>query len=261
MPDTPVVHDPKAGAVVDWQSEMANAAKDVAKLERPQSSSISLRSGVLSYQGTPVPDNKLQVVIIDYIGEHDYYEGEWDPNNVRSPVCFALHKMDEEAKPHELALKPQHDNCAECPQNKWASDPKGGRGKACQERRRFIVIPAHKEENLQPDAITSAEVATLKLPVTSVKFWGQYVNTIAGLYNRPPFGIITELGTQPNVKSQFNMTFKALGNVPDSAMPAIMQKRTLAQSVLWRPYDPQDENTAEKEAATAEDAKPKKFKK
>lgn len=247
-----MAEDKKPGtALVNWADEMAKYAVEVARTEVPASSSISLRSGVLSYQGQPVPNNKLSVVILDACNENTFYEGRYDPNNIQSPVCFAINKG--EMVPHPDALKPQATSCAECPNLQWGSDPNGGRGKACQERRRLVMIPASAADT--PDSILAAEVATMKLPVTSVKMWAQYVATIAALNKRPPFGLITEVGTQPNAKSQFNVTFRAVSALPDAVMQAIMQKREMVQGTLLKGYEPREEE----EPAPAAPAKGKKY--
>lgn len=247
------IKQPPGTALVNWADEMAKHAVAVAKQEVPSSSYISLRSGVLSYQGTPVPNNKLDVVILDYAYENTLYEGKYDPNNVRSPICFAIHRPDDptQMSPHELSPEPQSDTCEECPNLKWGSDPGGGRGKACQERRRLVMIPASAAET--SDAILSAEVALMKLPVTSVKLWGQYVNTIATLNKRPPFALITQIGTQPNPKSQFNVTFKSMNVLPDGVLDAIMRKRESVSAILLKGYEEQQEQ------APKDDGKQKKY--
>ena len=245
----------KAGtAVTNWEEKLAAEAKEVAKQERPSSSYISLRSGVLSYQGQPVPNNKLRVILLDFAFERNYYTGRFDPNNVRSPVCFAIRPMDGDDVPHEDSVERQNDDCSTCQWNKWGTAMRDGqktKGKACQERRRFILIPAHSEESLAAENILGAEVATLKTPVTSVRLWGQYVNTVASLFQRPPYGVITELGTVPNTKSQFNLTFKVVDKLENDILGAIMQKRELSQSILYKPYDHNDDALDEEEEPEA----------
>lgn len=224
-------------AVVNWADEMAKHAVAVAKQETPSSGYISLKAGVLSYGGAAVPNNKLDVIVLDYAMENTYYEGKYDPNNVRSPVCFAIARAAPEVylTPHPMSEKRQAAMCDECPNLKWGSDPGGGRGKACQERRRLIMIPANTQES--PEKVLSAETAIMKLPVTSVKLWANYVATVATLNKRPPFGLVTQIGTQPNPKSQFNVTFNAVGALPDNVMAAIMQKREACLDILLKAYD------------------------
>lgn len=238
-------------ALVNWSDELAKYAVEVAKSETPSSSTISLRSGILSYQGQPVPNNKLEVVILDSIIERTFYEGKFDPNNITSPVCFAFGRNDEELTPHEASAKPQHSDCDSCPRNQWGSSLNGGRGKACQERRKLALIPAATAKT--GDEVLAAEVATVKLPVTSVKAWGGYVQNLAALQKRPPFAVITELGTKPDPKSQFVVTFRPVAALGDDVIPAILQKRDMVQPVLREPYSPPQEE--------AEDAAPAKGRK
>jgi hypothetical protein len=234
-------------AIINWADEMAKHAVAVAKQETPTSGYISLKASVMSYGGAPVPNNKLDVIILDYAFENTYYEGKYDPNNTRSPECFAImHAIPgadpDDMVPHDMSATKQADNCGECANLKWGSDPGGGRGKACQERRRLIMIPANAAESA--DKVLSAETAIMKLPVTSVKLWANYVATVATLNKRPPWGLVTQIGTQPNPKSQFNVTFTAQSALPDAVMQAIMQKRELCLQTLLKPYDPNGEEEA-----------------
>jgi len=233
-------------AVVNWADQMAKYAVAAAKQETPSSGFISLKAGVLSYGGAAVPNNKLDVIILDYALENTFYTGKYDPKNVRCPACFALmHATPDNPEilaPHAMSASPQAETCADCPNMAWGSDPAGGRGKACQERRRLIMIPANSIESA--DKVLSAEVAIMKLPVTSVKLWATYVNTVATLNRRPTFALITEVGTQPNPKSQFNVTFVAKSALPDNIMEAIMRKRDMCLATLMKPYDPSEEEAA-----------------
>lgn len=259
-------------AVVNWQEEMAKQAKEASQQEAVTGSSISLRAGMLSYGGQPVPENKLRVIIIGYALERTLYEGAFDPNNIRSPVCFALAKpqWNDTAKewwfgdvaPMPQAPKPQHATCNGCPWDKWGTqvkDGKPGRGKRCQERRRLILIPAREAANLEPANVLTAEVAVMKTPVTSTKAWASYVQNTASLMNRPPHGVITEISTTPNLKNQFTVTFKAITALPDDTLAAIMQKRGMSDSILLKPYEEQEEQSPEDVAAAAAKDAGKKY--
>jgi hypothetical protein len=216
-----------------WADELAKYAAESAKSEAPHTSTISLRSGVLSYQGQPVVNNKLEVVILDSVVERTFYEDRFDPNNISSPVCFAF-ASNGQCAPHEAAAKPQHATCSGCPRDAWGSSLSGGRGKACQERRKLALIPATAAATA--DGVLSAEVATLRLPVTSVKAWGGYVQSLAALHRRPPFAVVTEIGVKPDARSQFVVTFRTADLLDDSIIQAILQKRELVQPLLTTPY-------------------------
>jgi hypothetical protein len=231
----------EVGLPNDWQSQLAGMAKEAAASVKPTSSVISLRSGIVSYAGTQAPDNKLDLIVIDFAHEHTYYDKQYDPDNPSNPACFALGEAGHEDKmvPHEVVEAPQHENCADCPLSKWGSDPRGGRGKACQQRFRLVAIPSDVLDSAE--TVLAAEVATIKLPVTSGKVWSQYLSTVASLHQRPEFGVITTLSAKPDPKTQFKAVFEVKGLVPFEDKPelfqAILQKREMARNVLMKPYD------------------------
>jgi len=238
--------------IVNWEEKLAAEANADAKAERPQASFISLKSGILSMGGVPVPENKLKVCIIAAAHELNYYTEKYDPNNLRSPKCFALDVSgDEEAiQPHNKSEDKQNEFCHDCRHMKWRSDLWGGKGKACQERRRLLLLPVDALENA--DSVLAAEVAIMKLPVTSVKFWSQYVNLLSGIHKRPAYAMITEIGTEPDAKNQFRVVFKPVAEVDLTLLTAINQKVGLSEEILLKPYDP---NTDEEKAEPKKDAK------
>ena len=117
----------------------------------------------------------------------------------------------------------------------WGSDPNGGRGKACKEIRKLAVLPVSALSS--PEAIAKAELALLKLPVTSVRNWKSYVNLVAATYNLPHYAIITTVAPQPHPKNQFEITFSPVGIVADEYMDAIIARIDAVYDVLTQPYD------------------------
>lgn len=222
--------------VVDWKSEMANQAKAAAALERPSITQISTKSGVMSYQGQPVPGNKLRAVVIASVFEHRYYTGRFDANNPTSPVCFAFSVDGEEMAPHADSSDAQCQTaCNDCPKFAWGSDPNGGRGKACKAVRRLALVPM---DALKANA-QKAEMAMLWIPVTSVKFWANYVNAVAS-HNRPPWGVVTEISLTPDAKTQFKMNFDCVELLPDDMLGAAHSRIEQAIAMLTTPYAPQE---------------------
>ena len=241
-------NESKALATGDWETDLAALAKEQTAHEPPTASNITLKAGVMTYNGQPLPDNKMTAIILDAIHEHTYYESDYDPDNIQPPECFALGNGDD-MRPHPNAAKPQAETCADCPQFKWGSSPKG-RGKACSEKRRLAMIPSGIET---PDDVLSAEVATIKIPVTSVKNWTAYVNMTAAQFKRPSFAVETEISVTPDPKTQFKVNFANAGLVDGSFGNAIMAKREMAQDILMTPYEKPEE------AAPAESGKKKKY--
>lgn len=130
-------------------------------------------------------EGPLDVVIVDFTSRNEYYDGAYDPNNIASPICFAINPVPKEMVPSANAPEKQCDDCASCPQNQFGS---AGKGKACKNMRVLAVMP--------PDASEDTPVWLLKVSPTAIKGFDAYM---AGL-NRlqvAPVQMITEVGFNP----------------------------------------------------------------
>lgn len=226
----------------DWQEELAQKAADSSASVRPTSSVISLKAGIVSVQGIQAPDNKLDLVIIDFAQEHTLYKTKWDPDNVSPPDCYAIAPGEADLKdiiPAENVPNPEATGCDICPMLKWGSDLNGGKGKACKQHYKLIAIPADALDS--SDTVLSAEAAVIKLPVTSGKVWAQYVQMVSALHKRPPWAVLTTLSAVPDVKTQFKATFNLAGLVDFEKNPelytAIQTKIGLVNKALMQGYD------------------------
>jgi len=245
--EEPVVAE-QTKEIANYDEMLAAMAKKATAIEKPTTSNIGTRAGILTYNGTPVPDNKLSVIIIASTHANLYYEGEYDEKNPTNPVCYAYSEDGENMVPHPKSSKPQHTDCESCPWNRWESDPKGGRGKACKNSRRLALIPA----DTTLEDLKTAEIATMQLPVTSVKVWAQYVNKLSTLFARPPLGVYTTIGSVPDRDTTFKLTFLNGPLVDVSMIMALVEKASVAQEQLERVYEPNPELTEEEIAAKAE---------
>lgn len=241
-------------ALVNWKEQMKQKAVAIAKLERPQIGGVSLRGGQITVNGNQVPGNKLNCIIISSAHERVYYSGAYDPDNQVSPDCFALSLTGEDMAPHEAAQDKQNHDCATCPKNKWGSAMRNGRpskGKACGEKRRLLIMPIPEDA----EAAKKAEVALVRIPVTSVNNWRNYANTVATLYEMPPMGVITELSTKPDVKTQFQVLFDAKGLLADEIAAVIFEREPKLEDILMQPYEPNQEENTPAPAASGKKAK------
>lgn len=229
-------------AVVSFEERMARLAKQTTEIEKPSASAfVSLRAGQLQYGGQPVAGNKLDVVIAGFGFENAYYVDDFDPDDPKSPVCFAFASEDEgddDMKPHPDSMQPQNDTCKGCQWNEFGTADKG-KGKACKNIRRLALLAA---KPLTKEAMLKGEIAVLKPPVTSVKGWKQYANMCAAVHGRPPFAVVTQIGCVPDPKSQFKVTFEHLLNINDEeVVAAIEQRRKTSMDVLYTPYQANEE--------------------
>ena len=248
----------------DVMAALATEAKDAAALERPAIGRISLKSGAMSYAGAPVPGNKLEAVVLAASFRNVFYAGRYDANNIVSPNCFALSSTDEAMAPHGNVSHPEHPTCAGCKNNEWGSDPNGGRGKACKQTRRLVLLPGHAVDT-GVEAVQTAEMAVLDLPVTSVRNYSQFVNALAASANVPTYAAVALISVVPDAKTQFKVLFQPMRVLPSLGMLNAMKGRLDgAKQLSLEPYEetavPVDENDQViKEGAKAPARKAKKF--
>lgn len=234
--------------ILDYEALLASMAQEAVKTERPATSSISFKSGMLSYNGQPVQGNKMDCIIIASTHANKLFEGKYDPSNLISPSCYAYSPDGVNMVPHPTVVEPKHTDCATCPMNAWGSDPNGGKGRACKNTRILALIPA----STKPEEIMDAEVAIANIPVTSGQNFSTYVSKVATLFNRPPLGMVTTIGTVPDLKSQFKVTFTNVAPVDNSMLRGLIDKAKTVGLLMERVYEP---NTP----APVESTKTKKF--
>ena len=247
----------KSTALVKWDEELAKQAEVAAGMEANTGGGqfFSLKSGILSWQDAPLPNNQMAVVILDSILENVFYEGKYDPDTPQGPTCFAFGRDEKTMSPHKIVIEASNQQCGAsglcngCEMNEFGT-AEVGRGKACRNTRRLAMIPAGTIENGKFELIEDEEhfastaIGFMKLPVTSVKGYASFVKQVAGALRRPPFGIVTKVKVVPDPKSQFKVVFEPIMNIPDELMGAIMQRHEEAKSTIDFPYQPADEEKA-----------------
>lgn len=230
-------------ALVKWDEQLAKEADIAANMEANAGGGqfFSLKSGVLTWQDAPLPDNQMAVVILDHIFETTYYESAYDADNPQGPTSFAFGRDEAQLRWHESSLKFAGELCKDTEVCQWGTAEKG-RGKAAKETRRLAMIPAGNFKNgkfvLLDDQqhYLDTPVGFMKLPVTSVKGFAGFVKQVAGALRRPPHGIITKVKVIPDQKDQFKVLFEPIQNVPDHLMGAIMKRREEVMAMIDFPY-------------------------
>lgn len=232
------VTEVRGGAIAlpeDLRAELAAEAKDAAAEERPSLTKLSTAGGQLKYQGNVVPGNRMEVIILAAPYRNVYYEGSFNPNDIKNPNCFALSEDGDEMAPHENVSQPISPTCKDCKFNAWKSDPKGGKGKACKESRRLVLMPAGAAESI--DMINKAELALLDLPVTSAKNYANFVNATAASTSLPPWAVVCEVQVVPS-KNQFEVKLTPLRVAGDAdALRALKARKDDAMRIGLTPYD------------------------
>lgn len=244
-------------ALAKWDEELARQAQMAAAVEESTATGqfFGLKSGVLTLNDTPMPNNEMAVIVLDGILENVFYEGAYDPDNIQSPKCFAFGREEKTLEPHKIVIEAGNSMagasglCAGCEMNEWGS-AETGRGKACRNTRRLAMIPAGTFENGKFKAFTDAEqfessnMAFMKLPVTSVKGYAAFVKQVVGALKRPPHAIFTKVSVRPDANTQFKVAFEPLSQVPDELLEVVMTRHSEAKEMIESPYTPFDEEAA-----------------
>jgi len=248
----------KGRAIVQWDEEMAKHAMVAAAGEVGSGGNwLSLKGGLLAYGGNQMPGNKVNVIVIDAVHENQWFDRDYDPDAPRSPACYAFGRKEEgkklEMAPHEDAPDKQSSACEGCELHEWASAEKG-RGKACKEVRRLGLILADGLD--KPEDVAEAEVVFLKVPVTSVKAWGGYVQQVAVL-KRPPFAVVTELSVVQDPKVQFRVQFKLVEQIRTADMFTALLARheEIAEKIMFPYPEIEEEEPAPRHARKGGKAK------
>ena len=243
-------------ATTDYDAELAALATEAAAVERPPVSTIGTAAGVLTYNKTPVPNNKLDCIILASVHANMLYEGKYDPNNVANPVCYAYSPDGDNMVPHHSVVAPRSDSCHTCPMNRWGSGD--GKGKACKNIRVLGLVPPDTSfEDAQ-----NAEIAVLRVPVMSVKNFGEYVHKVATVFNRPPLGVVTTIGTQPDTKAQFKVTFTLASGTPkvsSEVIGALLKRRGSAVTAICREFGTEEHEDADEKEVPPDNGKDKKY--
>lgn len=237
-------------ALAKWDEELAKQAEIAAGMEASAGGGqfFSTRGGQLSWQDAPLPGNEMAVIILDHIFETVYYEGRYDPDTPQSPTAFAFGRNEKELRWHENS-DPEFagELCSESEVCEWGSADTG-KGKAARETRRLAMIPAGQfnrngdfEMFEDEDHYATSTVGFMKLPVTSVKGFANFVKQVAGAMKRPPHGIITRVAVVPDAKTQFKVTFEPIDKVPDELIGVIMERREEVMATIDFPYQRDDE--------------------
>jgi hypothetical protein len=232
----PVVADKGNGKIAeleDYEKELLGEARVEKSRETLGVPRIIHQSGLLSIDGRLVKDNKLAVVIVDYMNSKEWYENPtYDPKSKATPGCYGFGRVEAEIVPHPAAPKPQHADCRTCDNNRFGT-AETGRAKRCKDTRRLMVIA----EVDDPGSIQKAEVRQISVPPGSLKNWGNY---LASLIDTTATGnvrtVLTEIGIQPGKTGAHELTFKALNRLESGHVKAVLARRASVQEALTAPF-------------------------
>jgi hypothetical protein len=200
-------------ALFESELEKLAAASMVAERSTAGTQFLSTKGGQLTYRDNPIAGNAIEVVILSSPVERLYYTSRYDPTKPAGPVCFALGPNMTDLKPNASAPEKQAGSCAGCPKDQWGSSTNGGKGKACAEKRRLLIMTADTVTSV--NAVNMGEVAALRTPVTSVRGFATYLQKIASATKRPLSAVVTKISVVPDAKTQFKVNFDFVRTIDD----------------------------------------------
>lgn len=243
-------------AIVKWDEELANLAKDATKgMDLPTAKFISIRGGKLTFAGADVPGNELRCVILGWVHENQYYDGDFDPDVPQVPACYAFGQDTKTMEPHENAPDKQSDACEGCPINEFGSADRG-KGKACKNVVRLAIIAESDLEDLD-----NVEIVYMKVPVMSVKNFLVYAaKNLKVTLGRPYWSVVTNISVVPDDKSQYRVLFELGEKIEDSDLftPLKGLWQTTMEGIDF-PYPAAIERKQAAPARGKAKAKPQKF--
>ena len=188
----------KTKAVRSIQDELkAELATLKDRVEPPSGFAITLKGKVFTLPDGSSSDGPLTCVILDWVTANVYFEGIYNPKDVQPPVCWSISDKPAEMKPSGKASKPQGANCKDCKQNEWGSG--SGKGKACKNTRRLLVVPANANEN--------TPCWTITVSPTGLKHFDKYINMMADM-GKHPLEVLTDISFEES-EAYPSLRFKA----------------------------------------------------
>lgn len=170
------------------------------------SNKISLRDKQFTLPDGQTSPGPIELIVLDFVWFMVHYPGVYNSNNPQKPDCFAIGRDKPDSGlllPHESVKTPRHATCSGkkegCPKNQWKSAPTG-KGKACKNQRRLIVVP--------PDFTTETEPMTMYVSPGGLKNFDAFVSRLKAEQGILPMQCITEVSfdrdqTYPLLKFKF----------------------------------------------------------
>lgn len=224
-----------------WEEEAAKEARDEKSREVLGLPRITHQAGQLKLDDKPVVGNKLSLIVVDYKFANQWFAEKFQPGVAATPACYAFGNEEAGMAPHPAAPKPQATSCAICPKNVFGT-AEMGRGKACQNTRRLLVVVPPKNA----DAFNKTEKRQISVPAGSLKNFG---NLLGSLRDTTRTGnireAIVEVGTEPK-GGAYALTFTQTGTLPPDQFQAVLALRKASEGLLTQPFPTLDSGEAEK---------------
>ena len=222
--------------------------------EKVDSARISFKGGKFTLQDSLLGNAGLEFwgIVLNFSFLKTFYTRKYKEGEALLPDCFAV-SLDADQKlwaPHANAYAPQAMNCDACEHNKWGTADDGdGKGKACRDQRRLVVLAA---DSFKSGALglEDATLGVMELPPTSIKNWKKYYNDMRVAYGVDSFAYVTKFTLDENV--DYPVVKYSLHKFVDSREMLLALKAKVTKEALemaLRPYPKEDEPRPETKAS------------
>jgi len=156
------------------------------------SNKIGLKNKEFTLPDGQKSQGPLECIILDFAWFMVHYPGVYNSNNPQQPNCFAVGRENPEGgtlKAHESVENPQGPNCKDCAKNQWGSAPTG-KGKACKNQRRLILVPPNFDESTEP--------MSMYVSPNGLKNFDKYVSRLNNEQGVLPVQVVTAISFDPD---------------------------------------------------------------
>jgi len=176
-----------SGAVVDIRAQLQAQAAAMNERTAP-ATGISIRTAgkKFSFPDGRKSDGPIEVVVVDFVAKNEFYEGDFDKDNIVPPACFAIGTIPTKLVASDNSPQKQSDDCASCPMNAFGSK---GKGKACSNTRLLAVVEPGVED---------APMYTLKVSAMGLKSFDGFVQSTSRTFQLPPVGVVVTVAFDDN---------------------------------------------------------------
>lgn len=203
-----------------------------ARIEKPTGQSIGIKGKKFKYKDDVI-GRVASFVIVDFIRANAYYDSPFHEDTIELPACLALSVDGENMAPLEHAPRKQNPQCDGCDQNAWGSADVG-RGKSCAEQYRLAVLAV---DHTRKETYANCDMATVTVPPTSKKNFGQFVRALDEQTGRPPLAFLTEFSFDDDFDHEV-LLFEVNKPYKDAkTLSAILSRVDEAREMLMSPPD------------------------
>jgi hypothetical protein len=226
-------------AMVPWEEKFAQLATEgVAQVANVGANihQIKFGRGTITVDDDIIKSGQLECVVLGFVALNRWNKDAYDANNPKAPDCYAFSTIIDDKKmvPHPAAPLKQNEDCVSCEKNAYGSAERGD-GKACANTARLGILVDNDLKNAE--SVKSAEMYTGSVSPTNLKYLAAYLKQLEKTHKRPIWGVVTQINTFDDPKTQIRVEFKMVTLINDpKIIEALHERVTPLQETLQQPF-------------------------